>query len=402
MKQLYSRLKTYLVFPLLGLICVPFISRAQTCPDGSPQGSTPFNHLVSVGGGMSNVRVKLPKMNPADGMVTCANLCVTITGILKNFKMENEDPTAGTTATIYYTRTDNITGPGLSSAITNSVSIDPYGAIPLGPNNGVFNSGPDFFSVTNDTIMNTTTICRSISDSSTLAQFYGTDSVEYQYNISAFVVVNTGGDIGNMAFSTIALANFRLTYCTCPAIVLPINVHSFEVAKLLSDKARLTWNGFDESAGNYSYVAEVSRDGRSFTPIASFDKQAAADATYNTDYTATMGQGIYYFRIKQVYTNGYTRFSNIRQVELGNSAGPKFSVYPNPSTGIVGIKFDNNRSGRYALRIFNALGQVIVSKELSVSSSSYNQVAKLETGVYWVRLTDKDSNESSVNQIIIK
>lgn len=401
MKQLYSRLKKLLVFPLLGFLFGPNIINAQTCPDGSPQGAAPFSHDLVLGGGMTSVQVKLPKMNPADGMVTCANLCVTITGILRSFRMENEDVSAPQSPTMYYQRVDNITGPGLSTPITNTVSIDPYGPIPLAPKNGVPNSGPDFFSVTNDTIMNMTTICRNISDSTTLAQFYGTDSLTYQYNISAFVVVSAAGDL-NTYFLTSALANFRMTYCTCPSIVLPINVHSFEVAKLLSDKARLTFSGFDESSGNYSYTAEVSRDGRSFSPIASFDKQPLADATYTTDYAATLGKGVYYFRIKQVYANGYTRFSNIRQVELGNSAGPKFSVYPNPSTGIVGIKFDNNRSGQYGLRIFNALGQVIISKELSVSSSSYNQVAKLETGVYWIRLTDKDTNESSVNQIIIK
>ncbi|RYY57711.1 MAG: T9SS type A sorting domain-containing protein [Chitinophagaceae bacterium] len=400
MKQLYSRLITCLV--ILGMLCAPILSKSQTCPDGSPQGNTAFNHSVTAPGGMSSFQVRLPKMNPANGMVTCANLCVTITGILRNFKMENDDPVSGTSATIFYQRSDNITGPGLSTPINSNVSIDPYGSIPLGPNNGVPNSGPDFFSVTNDTIMNTTTICRSISDSATLSQFYGTDSVQYQYNISAFVVVNTGGDIGNMSFSTTALANFRMTYCTCPAIVLPVNVHSFEVQKMLADKAKLTWGGFDDVSGNYTYTAEVSRDGRSFSPIRSFAKQDDADATYSTDYTATLGQGVYYFRIRQVYSNGYTRFSNIRQVELGNSAGPKFSVYPNPSTGIVGIKFDNNRSGQYGLRIFNSIGQVVVSKELSVGSSSYMQVAKLGAGIYWVRLTDKDTDESNVSQIIIK
>ena len=59
-------------------------------------------------------------------------------------------------------------------------------------------------------------------------------------------------------------------------------------------------------------------------------------------YTAAKEEsGMYYFRVKQVYSNEYVRYSNIKQLVLESSATTKFLVYPNPSTGIVGIKFDN-------------------------------------------------------------
>ena len=75
-------------------------------------------------------------------------------------------------------------------------------------------------------------------------------------------------------------------------------------------------------------------------------------------YTAPNGEkGIFYFRIKQVYSNGYVRYSNIRQVTLGSPASVKFSIYPNPSTGIVGIKFDDSSGGHFNIRIYNAQGQ---------------------------------------------
>lgn len=113
--------------------------------------------------------------------------------------------------------------------------------------------------------------------------------------------------------------------------------------------------------------------------------------------------GVYYFRIKQVYSNGYVRYSNVKQVALENSASTKFSVYPNASSGIVGIKFDNTLSGEFKALIYNTQGQMTVNKDIVVTQgSSYRELARLLPGVYWLRLTDKKSLESSVNQILIK
>ena len=91
MKHLYPFLKSYIALPALFFLSSIQPAQSQLCPDGSSQGSTVFNRSYSVGGSASNVQVKLPKMNPLTGMVTCVNFCVSITGILKNFKMENEE-----------------------------------------------------------------------------------------------------------------------------------------------------------------------------------------------------------------------------------------------------------------------------------------------------------------------
>jgi hypothetical protein len=120
-------------------------------------------------------------------------------------------------------------------------------------------------------------------------------------------------------------------------------------------------------------------------------------------YRAFEGEsGVYFFRIKQVYSSGYFQFSNIKQVTLENSAFPKFTIYPNPSDGIVGIKFDNNSTGHFNIQIYNTQGQTMAKNDIVMNGSSYMQVAVLETGVYWVRLTDMKTQKSSVNQLLIK
>ncbi len=401
MKQFYPYLLTSLGIALLLTFISPARSYAQ-CPDGSPQGATAWDQTIPVDVGFTDVDVSFPKFNPANGMVTCVKLCMTITGIIDSAWVENYNASGSQTANFYYIRTDQLTGPGLGSPLSNYVSQNLFGPIPLAPSNGVVGSGPDYYKVIHDTILNKVSVCRQISDSTTISQFYGYDSVSYHYEINAFTNITCTGNNSANYLSGSASGNLKLTYCTCPAIVLPINVHSFEVFKLLPNKAKLQWSGFDESTTGYHYEAEVSRNGRNFTTIGSFEKNTGGDAPYITNYTATSGTGVYYFRIRQVYSNGYVRYSNIRQVLLENSGGPKFSIYPNPSTGIVGIKFDNILGGPYSLKIFNAQGQVVTSKEITLSSSAYQQIAKLETGVYWIRLTDRITHESSVNQLLIK
>ena len=88
---------------------------------------------------------------------------------------------------------------------------------------------------------------------------------------------------------------------------------------------------------------------------------------------------------------------------LKNSVRTKFSIYPNPSTGIVGIKFDNSLSGYFNALIYTTQGQMTVNREIVVKQgSSYMELARLVPGVYWLRLTDKKSLESSVHQLLIK
>ena len=112
---------------------------------------------------------------------------------------------------------------------------------------------------------------------------------------------------------------------------------------------------------------------------------------------------MYYFRIKQVYTNGYVRYSNIKQMELESSVTAKFSVYPNPSTGIVGIKFDNKMHGHFKIQIYNTQGQVAVEQDILVEPGSpYLQLGALVTGVYWLRVTDEKNLDSGVTQLLIK
>jgi len=397
MKALYSLIRWTL--PLVFIFVFTTGSFAQ-CPDGHPGGATAFDTTIAFGTGITSTPVKFPQFNPTSGMVTCVRLCITIRGVVDTLAIENLSGSAQT-ATFSYVRNDQITGPGLGSPLSNSITKN-YGPYNLAATNGVLGSGPDRVALGHDTVLNTQ-LCRTISDSTTISQFYGSDSVTYNYDINVSANASVTGGSNSVLVLTSALVNFHFEYCTCPPTVLPLNISAFNVNKIGTTKAELKWWGYDDPFANYHYEAEVSRNSRNFITVGTMPKNTGATDAYRMLYDVPNGEtGTFYFRIKQVYSNGYVRYSNIKQMILESSASVKFSLYPNPSSGIVGIKFDNSVSGQFNIQIFNTQGQVLVQKEVLASGSAPIQIASLSPGVYWLKLTDKRSQESSVSQLLIK
>jgi hypothetical protein len=79
----------------------------------------------------------------------------------------------------------------------------------------------------------------------------------------------------------------------------------------------------------------------------------------------------------------------LSRVVLENSASTKFSVYPNPSSGIVGIKFDNTLGGEFKALIYNTQGQMTVNKDIVVSGFVIQRVSEVVAGVHWLGLPKK-------------
>ena len=372
------------------------------CPDGQPAGGTAYDTTILLPAGLVSKEVKFPQFDPQAGMVTCVRLCVTIKGIIDTVALQNFS-SSSQNGSYTYDRTDQVIGPGIITPLSSTTNLS-FGPFPLTPYDLIPSAGGDFYSKGSDTVL-TRVLCVNISDSSTITQFYGTDSVSYDYDVNASAIgVVPGGSSSTLVLSS-ALVNFRFEYCTCPAAVLPLSVQAFNIKKLTANKVELNWTGFDDPFAEYHYEAELSKNGKKFTSIASMPKSNQVNNLYRVAYTAggNNESGTLYFRIKQVYANGYVRYSNIKQLELESSAITKFSVYPNPSRGIVGIKFDNKLQGHFNVQVYNTQGQLAVNRDFAVAvGSPYMEVATLVPGVYWLRVTDKKSQESSVNQIFIK
>ena len=391
--------KLYLTTTSFLFMCLISSTSYAQCPHGYVPSGVAFDTTVSTGSGNYATQFSFPKIDPQDGMVICVKLCLTITGRVSMF-LEN-NVTSPAIYNINYKRKDTLRGVGLSSPLTNQVTVN-YGPYNLDATDGNPLSGPDFQSVGPDTVLRSVSICHTIIDSVDLSQFYGSDSVTYDYNINAGATVTGSGDY-LFSVGTQGTVNYKLEYCICPVVVLPLNVHDFFAKKVSADKAELKWTGIEDIENVYRYDIEYSTDGHHFSSIGSVQKNEAIDNIYKYMYSSgDNAAGMRFFRIKQVYSNGYSRYSNIRAVALESSAIPKFSIYPNPSNGIVGIKFDNIPDGQFDIQIYNTQGKTVMKKEVATVGLSYVQMAPLKRGVYWMKMTDTKSRMSCVNQLIIK
>ena len=90
---------------------------------------------------------------------------------------------------------------------------------------------------------------------------------------------------------------------------------------------------------------------------------------------------------------------NILNLKISNE--PKINIYPNPSNGVVGIKFVNINSGKFQVQISNTQGQTVFGGEIE-ASDGLRYITTLQSGMYWLRLVDVSSHLSCVNQLLIK
>jgi type IX secretion system substrate protein len=397
MKKLYNCF--FKIIFLFFMVTVSYKGFSQ-CPNGQPAGSTAYDTTIKFGAGIVATQFKFPKFDPNTGMVTCVNLCVTIKGIIDSVALENFS-SAPQTGSYSYSRRDTVSGPGIPTFLTSGTNDLNFGPFPLDAFDGVIGSGPDFYSAGSDTVL-TKVLCVNISDSATIADFYGTDSVSYNYHITASAGWGvTGGSAAAFVLSS-ALVNFHFSYCTCPSSALPLNIRSFNLRKLTAGQAEITWSGFDNPDASYNYQIEMSRNGNNFTTIGTQSKNEFEANGYRFVYSAADGNGTYYFRVKQVYSSGYVRFTDIKSIELENTDKPKINIFPNPSNGVVGIKFANISSGKFLIQISNTQGQTVFSKEEEIIGDGIRYITTLPRGMYWLKLIDVTSHLSCVNQLLIK
>ncbi len=396
MIKIYSKIFFLLLAAAL-LQCFSQTLNAQ-CHGSVIPGDVAYDTTVSTGSGNYSTVFSFPKFDPSNGMVTCVKLCLTITGRVSMFLENNVN--APTTYNITYNRNDTLTGPGLSSPMKNNITVN-YGPYLLAASDGTTNSGPDYMTIGPDTVLRSVSICITLTDSIDLVPFYGVDSVNYTYKINESANVAGSGDY-NFGVSTQGSVNYKLQYCYCPTAVLPLNIKNFSVTKKGDDRASVEWTSLDDPNSNYHYEVEVSKDGYHFSSVGSLPVNPASP---DYRFLYVMGEnatGKYFFRLKQVYSNGYTRFSEIKYIDLERSTSPKFTLYPNPSEGPVGIKFDNIQTGQLTIQIFNTQGQKILQKEIDAAGSSYRQLTVLQKGMYWLKVTDNTSRMSDVSQLFIK
>lgn len=401
MKHVYIRNVAFSFIIATFFLLLSYKSGAQ-CPNGYVPSGVAFDTTISFTSGRVFAELKFPKFDPQAGMVTCARLTMEMSATMENLSFENRDFGISNTATADFSRKDTLSGPGLSSSLLNNES-QTYGPYTLAPRDLVNNSGPDYVQVGPEQIF-TKSVSTIITNAADLAAFYGPvgDSLIYNYSADSKTQTSVTGNWFGGA-ETSGTVTYRLEYCYCPIESLPVNAYDFKAKKVSSNKVELSWNGAIDPA-IYYYEVEYSIDGRNFTSAGIVEKQTSGSASisYNYLFTKNDFNETYYFRIKQKFPNGKLLITDTRSIHFNELNITGFSLFPNPSNGIIGIKFDKNITGKILVVITNPQGQILYNRQIEISDNNYRQVTVLQSGLYWVKVTDVAGQRSYVNQLFIK
>ena len=171
--------------------------------------------------------------------------------------------------------------------------------------------------------------------------------------------------------------------------VLPVRLKEYKVFKSSSSKATVSWTTSEE-INNHYFTIERSSNGISFTEIV---KQNARNSPGEYSFTDEHPEhGINYYRLSQTDINGQVKYFEIHKLKFDSQATPYFTLAPNPVSGPLQVKLENEDKGNVSIRVINSSGTLM--KQWSIKKENYQVTYQIETsdlspGLYFVEARGK-------------
>ena len=180
---------------------------------------------------------------------------------------------------------------------------------------------------------------------------------------------------------------------------MPLSFTSFH-ASLAPEGVVTYWNSSNED-GIISYEIQYSTDGIHFVTAESISANPLSYGNYRWT-AAKPSPGNNYYRLKCVSRDGQVTLSQVINIFIPPGK-PDISVAPNPVVGgVLQLRFVNEPSGVYFLRLFDATGQTVFSRRVTynggthVESISANAPA---TGIYQLEITKPDESRQVIRVV---
>ena len=184
---------------------------------------------------------------------------------------------------------------------------------------------------------------------------------------------------GTVAQST---ANWRIDdlLLTINAGPLPITLISFKANITESLQTMLKWATASEKDNDY-FVVERSKNALDFESIGKIKGRGTVDLRNDYSFTDESPlKGINYYRLKQVDFDGH--YSYTRAESVIKDGDGTISLYPNPTTNILRINFEDTNQIENA-KIYNMMGKVV--KMMSGNEGKYD-ITELQQGKYIIQI----------------
>jgi hypothetical protein len=396
MKNVY-----HVIFALCACLMtfVPQRSLAQClCSGGvTPNMITYLDTLNPTTAALSNFT--FPKFDPMIGTLSCVGFDDTISD-LTTTNVWNLDTSGKSQFQFLVAVTHHVNGPGISVNKTGSKNYGPDSLNAAGDSPGdsiVY--GPDQF------------LNKSVNHNftATTAPYLGASgTVNFTYSLSGGIIELQGPLNYGFNIVTNYWGTFRLTYYWCPVSLLASLMSNFTAARN-GNYVQLKWQAQNEQT-SIGYEIEYSSDGTEYVPVADLQSTPGSGgnpASYQYMYKITQHNiGQLYFRIKRMSADGKSiTYSDIKTVNLTNSAVPGYHVYPNPVRSYTMIEFDEVLSGDYIINLINTTGQIVQQNVVSLAGTNQfrlNLTSHPATGIYYLQVRDKANNHQFISKLIIE
>ena len=140
------------------------------------------------------------------------------------------------------------------------------------------------------------------------------------------------------------------------------------------------------------FVVEESSDGSKFTEVGSLNRDALTPESRMSFTREGVEGGVVYYRLKQVFTDRSSRYSDTVKIGLGvHPADESFDIsnYPNPFSSETTLSFEVKEESHVTLSIWDITGQsvaVLVDEVVPAGiHEAVFQAADLPSGVYFAR-----------------
>ncbi|MBZ0199235.1 MAG: T9SS type A sorting domain-containing protein [Ignavibacteriaceae bacterium] len=195
----------------------------------------------------------------------------------------------------------------------------------------------------------------------------------------------------------IPLSNAGSAYIFGNNDILPVELTSF-TASVNENIVSLNWETATE-VNNYGFNVERAIINYqlsiiNWTKVGFVDGHGNSNSTKNYSFTDnTPPHGVIQYRLKQIDTDGQFEYSDIVEVNVGNTP-TEFALYqnyPNPFNPSTTIKFTLHEGGLVTLKIYNILGEevsTLINRVMEAGSYEKDFNAKaLASGVYIYRIS---------------
>lgn len=202
------------------------------------------------------------------------------------------------------------------------------------------------------------------------------------------LVANSGG-VANMnpsCCNTIQTLDVQcLDYTYGP--LLPVELIDFTAQKE-SLSVALQWQTASEK-NNDHFLLQRSVEGRAFETVGKIP--GAGNSQNLKDYhfiDQEPGDGLNYYRLKQVDFDGHFEYSEVRSVRF-DFVGEQISVYPNPLDGeLINVRFTSPAEWEFDVELMDVNGTLLFQQkqflEKGVNKLQFS-LSEHPSGVYWLR-----------------